>query len=300
MRIQHGWLLLLGITAALAVAGCGSAPGTTTGSGYGSDAGPWPTPPPRNIQSSQDVNRPAADQVPNAPLTVLLRGKASEKDELQVDIARIEFKYSDRWLSVATREDIARHEKLPIAITEKGAAALLVSTKVPKRKYSHLRIRFTDSGTVLKHADAQTPLTIQETTLVLNDWELDEQKPNTLAISLDGTTITRTEDSATLPSSGVKITEKGIPAGSITGKTVPALPTASIEVFWGNGAVSFGAAHPDARDGSFTLPNLPAGSYRIAVHAPGHRLIDPFTDLVSVGNKAVKLRELALTTAAKD
>jgi len=257
-------------SAALALiflAGCGTTTGTGT-SGYGADAGPWPSAPSRGTSAAG--SHPGADQVPNVPLVVLLRGKTADAQALEVDITQVDLKYGDQWVPVANRDAIAKIETLPLRVTKGGITAMLAGpqTKVPQRKYTHLRLRFDDRKTKLVQGEKKLPLTLQAT-LELGEWTPDEKAINTLTVTLDGTKVTATENSATLPASALAVT-KGAASAGVSGKLVPVLPTARIAAYWGDTKVAVGNAVPNAQDGSFQIPDLPAGPYRLEITTPGY------------------------------
>jgi len=284
--------LILSIGAALAmwlIAGCGTTGGT--GGGYGADAGPWPSSPAR---TTPNASRPAAEQAPDAALTVLLRGKTAEDQAIELDVTQVELKYGDQWAPVANREAIAKIESLPLRITKGGITAMLAppKTKVQKRKYTHLRLRFDDRKTKLVQGEKKLPLTLQATP-ELGEWTPDERVINTLTVIIDGTKVTATGNSATLPASALTAA-KGAAAGGVSGKIVPALPTARVEAYWGDTKLVIGSASPSAQDGSFQIPDLPAGSYRLAITTPGYHRDDPPKDPLLLEDKVILLGEIRM------
>jgi hypothetical protein len=273
------------------LAGCGTTTGGT-GGGYGADAGPWPSSPARTTPTA--AGNPSAAQVPNAALVVLLRGKASEEQALELDIAQIDLKYGDQWVTVTNREAIAKIESLPLRMTKGSLTAMLAGPKttVPKRKYTHLRLRFDDRKTKLVAGEKKLPLTLQAT-LELGEWTPDEKTINTLTVSVDGAKVTATGNSATLPADAISVA-KGTAAAGVSGKIVPALPTARVEAYWGDTKVVIGSAVPSAQDGSFQIPDLPAGAYRLAIVTPGYHRDDPPKDPLLLEDKVVLLGDIRM------
>lgn len=283
-------LALLGVAGLLA--GCGATSGTTSGGGYGSDSGPWPTAP--NRATGTTATRPAGNEPPTAPLYVVLRGKSADAETLKLAVASVEVKFEDSWTPVANKSLITAQETLPLTLGAKGTTCLLAKTDVPRRKYSHLRLRVDDAETALVRDDKKTALTLQTSVLTLAEWTPAEGKANLIILTVDGTKVTHTDDSATLPADAITVTT-GLATGGVSGKMTPALPTARVEAFWGSSTTPIAGANPSAEDGAFTIENLPPGSYRIEVRAPGHRLIEPLTDPIAIDAKVVPLRKLDLT-----
>lgn len=286
--MKSACLMILAIAALALIAGCGTTGGT--GTGYGADAGPWPSGPNRTAAAPA----PPAEQAPPAALAVLLTGKAAENQSLELDVTQVDLKYGDQWVPVANRDAIAKIEALPLRLTAKGSVAMLAApkTKVPKRKYTHLRLRFDDRNTKLVSSDRKLPLTVQAT-LELDEWTPDEKAVNTLTVTLDGTKVTATKSSATLPPAALTVAKTTAVAG-VSGKLVPPLPTARVDVYWGNSKFVLGTAVPNAQDGSFQVGNLPAGAYRVEVTNPGYRRAETPKDLLQLSDKAVKLGEIQM------
>lgn len=286
--MKSACLMILAIAALALIAGCGTTGGT--GTGYGADAGPWPSGPNRTAAAPA----PPAEQAPPAALVVLLTGKAAENQSLELDVTQVDLKYGDQWVPVANRDAIAKIEALPLRLTAKGSVAMLAApkTKVPKRKYTHLRLRFDDRNTKLVSSDRKLPLTVQAT-LELDEWTPDEKAVNTLTVTLDGTKVTATKSSATLPPAALTVAKTTAVAG-VSGKLVPPLPTARVDVYWGNSKFVLGTAVPNAQDGSFQVGNLPAGAYRVEVTNPGYRRAETPKDLLQLSDKAVKLGEIQM------
>jgi len=274
---------------ATVIAGCGAA----GGGGYGADAGPWGQSPART-QPTQTA-RPPAEQVPDAVIVVQLRGKAAENEVLKLDIAQIELKYQDQWAPVTNREAIAKIETLPLAITQQGYTALLATpkTKAPRRKYTHLRLRFDDAKTAFVRDAKEVPLTVQASALDLGEWTPDDKAINTLLVTLDGTKVTATASSATLPSGALAVAKKTATAG-ISGKILPASPTARVDALWGQTKVVIGTAIPAAADGTFQIANLPAGSYRLEVTHPGYHQADEDKKPIVIEEKLFECGEVKL------
>lgn len=285
--------LLLGfLFAVLALAGifgCGTA--TTGASGYGADAGPWPQAPARSTPGGAN---PSASQVPDVPIVVLLRGKAAENQQLDLEVTQVDLKFESQWVPVANRDAIAKNESLPLHMTQKGIIAMLATpkTKVPQRKYTHLRLRFDDRKTKLAQGDKKVPLTLQAT-LDLGEWTPDDKTINLLTVTVDGTKVKATDSSATLPTEAVTVA-KGTTTAGVTGKIVPAAPTARVDAFWGSSKVLIGTAVPTAQDGAFQITNLPAGSYRLEITNPGFHPADEKKNIVSVEDKVVALGDMQL------
>jgi len=287
--MKSAYLTILAIAAlALALlAGCGTTGGT--GTGYGADAGPWPSGPNRTAATPTPP-----EQAPPAALTVLLTGKAAENQSLELEVTQVDLKYGDQWVPVANRDAIAKIEALPMRLTVKGNVAMLAApkTKVPKRKYTHLRLRFDDRKTKLVSGDKTLPLTVQAT-LELDEWTPDEKAVNTLTITLDGTKVTATKSSATLPPAALTVAKTTAAAG-VSGKLVPPLPTARVDVYWGNTKFVLGTAAPNAQDGSFQIGSLPAGAYRLEVTNPGYHRAETPKDLLQLNDKALNLGEIQM------
>ena len=278
--------IFIAITA-LILAGCGATSGTG-GTGYGADAGPWSQSPNRATPTGQP------EQVPNVALAVLLRGKSAENEQIKLDIAQLELKYLDQWVPVTNRDAIARIETLPLIISQKGITAMLATQKtmVPRRKYTHLRLRFDDKKTLLVRGEKELPLTLQAT-LELGEWTPEEKAINTLTVTLDGTKVTATTGSATLPTNALTIA-KGTASAGFNGKIVPASPTARVDAFWGNTKLVIGTAIPAAADGAFQIPNLPAGNYRLEVTNPGYHQADEDKKPITLDGKVLDLGNLKL------
>ncbi|MHB9110533.1 MAG: carboxypeptidase-like regulatory domain-containing protein [Armatimonadota bacterium] len=270
-------------------AGCGTTTGGT-GTGYGADAGPWPSGPSRTAATPTNQ----AEQAPPSALAVMLRGKTAENQTLELEVTQVDLKFGDQWVPVANREAIAKIEALPLRIGAKGSTAMLAApkTKVPKRKYTHLRLRFDDRKTKLVAGDKKLPLTLQAT-LELGEWTPDEKALNTLTVTLDGTKVTDTKSSATLPPAALTVAKTTTAAG-LSGKLVPPLPTARVDVFWGNTKFVLGTAAPNAQDGSFQIGNLPAGAYRLEVVNPGYHRAETPKELLQLEDKAVSLGEIQM------
>jgi len=285
-------ILMAFACAALALAlfaGCGTTTGGT-GTGYGSDAGPWPSGPNRTANTPT----PPTEQTPPAALAVLLRGKTAEDQSLELEVTQVDLKYGDQWVPVANRDAIAKIETLPLRLGAKGNTAMLAApkTRVPKRKYTHLRLRFDDRKTKLVAGDKKLPLTLQAT-LELGEWTPDEKALNTLIVNLDGTKVTVTKSSATLPPAALTVTKTTTAAG-VSGKLVPPMPTARVDVFWGNTKFVLGTAAPNAQDGSFQIGSLPAGAYRLEVTNPGYHRAETPKELLQLDDKAVELGEIQM------
>ncbi|MHB9130594.1 MAG: peptidase associated/transthyretin-like domain-containing protein [Armatimonadota bacterium] len=292
-RTYAWYALSLALTALLAfvLAGCSTSPGGYTSGGTGADGGPWPTAPNR-----QQANTPArpSDAPPPANLVVLLQGKSAKDQELQLNIDRIELKYEDKVQLVTTGVEIAKQEKLPLRFGEKGTTILLVKTQVPRRKYSHIQLRLADEKTSFVAGEQTQHLTLASSAFELGDWTPDEKKPNVITISLDGTKVATKGDSATLPTTGISV-KTSIPKGGISGKLIPPATAGRVDIYWGTGKTLIGSAVPSPQDGTFTIENLPSGSYSVDIHVPGQRLIDPLTKPVNVEEKVLALPKLELT-----
>jgi len=276
----------------LMIAGCGAMSNTVpTGTGIGADAGPWPASPNRTAANAN--GKPNADEVPNAPVVVVLRAKSAENEEIKIDVTGVQLKSGGTWYDVAKKTDIAAITAQPVRAGEKGTSALLAKGLVPKRKYTQFQLKLDDKNTLLLTKTDSRALTLKNTVFDLHDWTPDDKKKeNVLVINLDGSK--HSADSATLASDAVSVRTEDA-AGSITGKLNPALPTARIEVFWSGSKVSFGYDTPAAQGGTFTLKDLPAGPYTLTFTVPGYRLVEPPKDAIIVAGKAVDLKELALT-----
>ncbi|MHB9024308.1 MAG: carboxypeptidase-like regulatory domain-containing protein [Armatimonadota bacterium] len=282
------WIMLplLCLGALLALAGCGALSGTPTSGSYGADAGPWPTGQPRPGTTTR------TDDVPSVPLVVVLQGKTSEGEELRVDIAQVDLKFKDRWLTIANRDGITKNAKLPFSFTQKGGTLLVAKTTVPKQAYSHVRVLFVDTKTVLVKGETSLPLAVESSALELGKWAMENEKTNSLVLTIDGAKVKEGEKSATLPAGALTV-KTGVPTGAVNGKVQPAMPTAKVEVYWGDTTVQFGSAVPAAKDGAFAIGNLPAGSYKVKISAPGQHPTNPL-DPVQVAEKAVNLEPIQL------
>ena len=278
------------------LAGCGTTTGGM-GTGTGADAPPWGTPPTRT--ASTPTGRPSTEQAPPVPLVVLLRGKAAEDQQLELDVTQVELKYGDQWVPVVNRDAIAKIEPLPLRVTSKGITAMLASprTKVPRRKYTHLRLRFDDRNTRLVNGDKKLPLTLQAA-LELGEWTPDDRAINTLTVNLDGTKVTATAGSATLPAGALTVT-KGAAAAGINGKLVPPLPTARVDAYWSNTKVVIGSATPAGQDGAFQIPDLPAGYYRLEVTNPGYHWSNAPKSPLVLEDKVVPLGDIQMLKDAE-
>ncbi len=289
-RMLHILWLLLAISLAIGLAGCGAT--GTGGSGIGADGGSWPQGPSRGT-TQPTATRPSTDEVPTAALMVMLRGKAAEDQELRLTITQIEVKFKDQWVPVANKEAINKLESMPVRIGEKGTTfAMLANTSIPRRKYTHLRLHLDDKKTLVVHGEKkeQSSLTLQSTTFELGDWTMDEKKTNVLTITVDGTKAT---DGNTLPAAAVTVS-KGMPTAGISGKLSPALPTARVDAYWGTSKLVLGSAVPSAQDGAFTIANLPAGSYRLEMTTPGYAQSEPRKNPILLEDKFVTLDEIKL------
>jgi len=289
-RLASLIVLISAVLALWLIAGCGTTSGTG-GGGYGADAGPWPSSPTR---ATPTTGSSSTERVPDAALTVLLRGKTAEDQVIELDVTQVELKFGDQWVPVANREAIAKIESLPLRVTKGGITAMLAApkTKVQKRKYTHLRLRFDDRKTKLAQGEKKLPLTLQAT-LELGEWTPDEKTLNTLTVNIDGTKVSATGNSATLPAAAITAA-KGAAAAGVSGKIVPALPTARVEAYWGDTKFVIGSASPSAQDGSFQIPDLPAGPYRLAIVTPGYHRDDPPKAPLLLEDKVVLLGDIRM------
>ena len=293
-RVLHGVGILVGLLGVLALAGCGTTGNSLTGSsGTGADAGPWPQAPMR--AKTATATTPSPDDPPMAPLRVLLRAK-SPKDELELRLTplQVDVKFKEQWVPVTTGADIAKIEALPLRFDAKGAVSLLAKTQVPKRKYTQVRLRLDEKKSLLATTtqkwmlNAPTPVVLD-----LGEWTPDEKSQNMLCFTIDGSKITTSDTTATLPADAVTLA-KGVPAGGISGKLSPTLPTAHVDIYWGKTKVLFASVNP-AADGAFTVDQLPPGSYRLEMTTPGFHQIEPRKDLVHVEDKVIALHDTELT-----
>lgn len=282
-------MLTLTALAGLFLAGCGMNPGTSS-SAVGADAGPWPQGPNRTTA----LQRPAADQVPMVPLLVVLRAHSAKGEELRLDVGEVALKQADQWYTVTTRADMVRLQALPLVVPEQGTSALLAHTQIPRRKYSYVRVQLQDKSTAVVRGEVTLPLTVLETTKGLGDWTPDEKTPNVLTVTLDGTKVATTPDSANLPAEAMTVS-RVLPNGGVSGKLTPALPGAEVKAFWGKSDVVLGSALPDARTGAFSIAHLPTGNYRLEFRTPGYRPVDPVKNPLVVKDKVILLDSLALT-----
>ncbi|HEY3416363.1 MAG TPA: carboxypeptidase-like regulatory domain-containing protein, partial [Armatimonadota bacterium] len=269
------WIVLplLCVGALLALAGCGSlAGGTTSSSGYGADAGPWPNG--GNRQAGSNNTTHGDENAPVVPMVIVLQGKTGDKEEMRLDIQQVDLKLKDNWKTIVKREDIVKNATLPFRFGPKGNTLLVVKTLVPKAAYSHVRILFDDKKTSLLKGEATLPLAVESSALELVKWTMEDGKTNALVLTIDGTKVKEGENSATLPAAALAV-KTGVPTGAITGKVQPVLPNAKVEVYWGDSTVQLGSVAPAAQDGAFSLTNLPAGSYKVKITAPGQRPANP-------------------------
>jgi len=286
------FLLALPIVALL---GCSTtATNTYGGNGVGADAGPWPQSPNRTTNTNPNTQT----DVPNAPLLIVLRGTTAEKSSMRVDITQIDFKLGDKWITQVKRPDILKNETVtPFSFGEKGGAALLANTLIPKRKYAQIRVHWDERKAEFQQAEAKAALSIKGGVFDLTDWTPDEKAPNLLTIILDGTKIAHVANSATLAAEACTVTA-GVAKGSITGSVTPALPTSRIEVYWNTAKLPFRSVAPNT-DGTFTVDQLPDGKYRVVVRSPGYHLKTALKDLISVtGEKPVTMEKLELMQEA--
>lgn len=291
--------LLGGALLVMALAGCGSTGGTT--SGYGADAGPWPQAPLRSMAPA------TTDTATTTRILVLLRAKTpQDNQELQLVPQQIELKYVEpktnkvQWMPVSGKTDIAAYETLPMRFGPKGSVTLLAKTQVPLRKYTQLRMRFDDSKSLLVNTDPAVVPTqkwslnnISPLLLDLGDWTPDDKNPNMLMLTLDSNQLTKSVNTASLPMTAFSVS-KSIPAAGIGGKVLPPLPTARVDVFWGKSKTLIETTNPGA-DGVYTIGHLPPGSYRLELTTPGFHQIEPRKDPVSVEDKVVTLADTQLT-----
>jgi hypothetical protein len=290
--VTRALIWLPGLLLLALLAGCGTAPGTASGSGFGADGGPWPTAPTNRNAAGQPL--PDAEKAPVVPVTITLRGKGVGEQELRLDITSIRIRYGEKnWLPIAAREDIIKQEAMPVRFGAKGNTVFLGTVKIPRRKYSYLEVNLTENKCLLVKEDVSTVLALKNVaSMKLNDWTPDEKGPNVLALTIDNSKITLTPATAI---AGEFFTVKpGVPAGAITGKITPAIPTTRVEAFWAGSKSSFGFGMVSGQDGAFTIPNLPAGSYRLEITAAGYHLAEPFKETVAVEDKAVTLKPWTL------
>ena len=281
---------------AIALAGCNTAASNGYGSGIGAEGGMWPSAPAR-----QNTAKANPDDPPRVPLMVVLRVKSAEGEYITLDMDKVELKYAKQWVQVTNRVGMIAVDALPLHAADKGAAALLYTGTIQKRKYTALRFSISEKKTELVREKTKYPLTVQGTTLTLGEWTPADPdakvKTNLLTIEIDGTKVKKIKDSATLAAEASTIST-ALPAGALTGKLDPATPNANVDVYWGNSKTLLGTTMPDALTGAFTVTHLPAGLYRIDVRAKDRKLVEPLKNLISVDAvKATDLKALALMDA---
>lgn len=294
-RITNVVLTLLAFLA-LGLLGCSAGSnGVAGGSGYGDSAGPWPQGPQRTAAGTPGATPAGAkDESPRADVQLILVAKAPAGEEVQLDVDRVEVKFGDTWSPIVVRKDIADTEALPLRAGEKGSTFLLARTEILRKKYTHLRMQLTDGKSALRHETASIPLTLRSTTVELKDLKFDEKKPTMFTLTVDGTKVTKTGESATLPADAFDVAV-GTPGGSIVGQVTPAIPNTRVELYWGTSKKLIYSVVPSLADGAFTVNNLPPGKYRVEVRAPGHHLADAPKDLIAVDTKVATLKPLTLT-----
>jgi hypothetical protein len=292
-RIGYYALML---AALLALGGCTTA-GTNTTSGTGGESGPWPTPP-----TQPSSSRPANDDTPSASLLVVLRAAAPEETQLRLAVTQIEFKVVeknvDRWVTVAKREDIAKHESDTHLFSAKGGTALLASVQVPRRKYVMARVTLDDGKSALIKEKKESKLDVKLPLFSLAEWTPDEKAANQLTLAVNSAKLEKATEKtpATLPTEAFTLTP-GVASGAVTGKVLPPMPNARVEFFWGTSKTALRAVAP-AADGTFSVNDLPDGKYRIDVRANGFKLKEPLKEPVTVTpGKPLALDPLELVQA---
>ena len=285
-------LVILGaLLALIGVSGCGA---TTGGTGYGADGGQWPQSPSRAPLGA--AGKTKAEEPPRVPLTVTLRLTAPEEVALALDIEKVELKTEKSWVPVAVRPVIEGFNALPVRAGKTAAIALLYTGAIAKRPYTQARLTLRAATTRYTHGDTALPLALESTTVTFSEWTPAADKPNLLAIAVDGAQVGVTETRATLPAAAFTAST-ALPTGGITGMLDPPTANAIIDLYWGAGKVKFRSVPPpDGQTGLFTIADLPAGAYRLELRTPGRTLIEPLKELIAVDTKLVKLPRLALTT----
>jgi hypothetical protein len=194
---------------------------------------------------------------------------------------------------VATAEDLAKQEPQPLRFTAKESFALLARASIPRQQYSYIRLTFAKEKSMLvREKTADTPLIVENATLPIGEWTPSDTKPNLITVTLDGSKVT-IKDTAVLTADGLSAKALS-PTGGISGKLSPATPAARVDVYWGGSKLLLGSVAPSSQDGTFTVPNLPAGLYRVDIVAPNQRVAEPQKEPVPVEDKMVTLKAMEL------
>ncbi len=269
--INRYWISLAIVTVIclLILAGCSALPTTANGgTGYGASAGLLPEKP----------AIPPTDIPPSASLACLVCGTAADETSLTLAITKVELRYVDakkieKWYTVADSKALKNAlPPLPLKIGASGAMALISFAQVPLQSYTALRISVDSKATTFTKKDSATPLTLETDTFDLADWTLDTKITNNIILTLDGSKVMPAIDSAPAKLTAAAISvAKGTALGSVSGKLTPAVGNAKVEAYWGESKVAMASATANSEDGSFTVYNLPPGSYRLNIIAAGHR-----------------------------
>ena len=271
--------------------GCGSAGPSVAGSGTGADSGPWPSRPANNTAATGTKG----EEAPKASVTILLRATTAKDIPLALNVAKVELKYDkDQWLPVATGETINQLQALPLHVDDKGASALLSNGLIDRRAFNGIRLTFSGEKTLIDKEKNPIPLTVDTAQLSFKEWTPDPKTTNAIILTLDGKKVKMSGARARLESSAISA-KTLVPTGGISGTIAPMLPTAQVEVTWGDTKIAFGHANPTVPDGAFTIANLPPGKYQIKIIADGYVLGDDKPKPVTVEEKVVKLEKITLT-----
>jgi len=292
--LTHPWIICVFPLAVMLwlLGGCGSAGPTVAGGGTGADSGPWPSHPAANTAATGTKG----EEAPKASVTILLRATAAKDTPLALNVAKVELKYDkDQWLPVATGESINQLQALPLHVDEKGASALLSNGLIDRRAFNGIRLTFSGEKTLIEKEKNPIPLTVDTAQLSFKEWTPDPKTANAIILTLNGKKVNIISGArARLEASAVSV-KTLLPTGGIIGTIAPVLPTAQVEVTWGDTKIAFGHANPTVPDGAFAIANLPPGKYQLKIIADGYVLGDDKPKPVTVEEKVVKLDKITLT-----
>jgi hypothetical protein len=291
LSLPQWGLLLAGAVGLALLCGCSASQGSG-GTGYGADAGPWPKAPTRATPKG-----PATTDTPTVPLYLLVHGTTAAEETLRVELVGLEVKFDGRWITVAQRDDFARFAN-PVTLTAAGTPGFALSTTLPRRIYTHLRVRFGTNGR-WQQGDTTRALTIPTLTHTLpEEWTPPERVPTVVHVTLTPTALAIAPKNASLPATALACTLDS-PTGGLSGRVTPLLPHARVEALWADTRTVVGSALPTSPDGTFSITPLPAGPYRLEVRATGYRLLEPDRKAIPVGKELVPCDPLTLVPEAK-
>jgi hypothetical protein len=211
---------------------------------------------------------------------MLVRATTADETRMTLDITKVELEYFEvkdtqkiaRWYTLADGKALKNAlPALPFKVETNGAIVLLCDGPVPVKSYTAVRISLDQKGTTFTNKAGVKPLSLATDTFALGDWTLDTKSTNDIVVSLDGVSITSEKNMTTSSLAASAITlVKGTAQGSISGKLSPAVGNAKIEAYWGESKVAMASAVAKTDDGSFTIPNLPPGPYKLNIIATGY------------------------------